>query len=203
MIFATFFICGVRIGGPATGTIVTNGTLASPAMVEIWARDGGPVAVGGSVGNWTISLNEGDYVIRVTAPFDDSLPGDGTELVLAYSDPVLVGEQVATQTWTSAKASTGSDPKDPWPPPGAYTKIADTKWFQDTLATIEVVTPKSGPEPDRPARRGRATGRLRSPGKPAKPSKPAVKPSKPAARPSKPAVKPATPGSAAAVKGRR
>lgn len=154
MIKATFLICGVRTAGAVTTTITLTGKLAAPVELSICSQTGGTQTEPITGSTHVTELPKGDHILQVTAPLDGSDPGKGASMS-CDGDVTFVERPVAgLRAWKGSVASTEDDPKDPWPPPGAVVKINDADWFEAELARLRstIVTPRSGPRRDRPAR---------------------------------------------------
>lgn len=102
-------------------------------------------------GAWSAELGAGDHVIRIDLPenlagwFDDKVtftlePG---AVCVRYNgkqaDPRSEERTVAWEAGSgyagdsSLKPALGSDPKDPWPPPGELVSLPDRTWFTAQL----------------------------------------------------------------------
>jgi hypothetical protein len=88
------------------------------------------------------TLDPGDHIVRLSMPAPE--PPNATEvpLTLTFSAPaILVGPKdpsgTPLVTWTTMTSATGSDPKNPLPPPETdaldVSLLADSTWLRNTL----------------------------------------------------------------------
>ena len=139
MTLITYFICGVRVEGTTKLELQLRGgaTAPTPALRHL-ARSGREQPVTGDNGRWSVALEAGDHIIRIEhEEYAESVwPGVTFTLspggILVRSPP-----QSKLEAWQADAG--GSDPKDPWPPPGAAQPLPDAQWFQQTFDSLPVM----------------------------------------------------------------
>lgn len=142
MISVTYFICGIRVESPTTLVLALRGGAVTPTP-SLWhrAQAGREETIAAHAGTWTLVLEPGDHVIRITHDEYGEGVWPGTTLTLSPAAILAAaptnGGIVAWET-----ALTGSDPKDPWPPPDLAMTLGDTSWFAKAFAGLDVVAPR-------------------------------------------------------------
>jgi hypothetical protein len=142
MISVTYFICGVRVKGTTRLEIKLRGgaTAPTPALRHL-AQSGHEQTVTGDNGRWTVALEAGDHIICIEHEEygPDEWPGVTLELP---PGGILVTSRTKNKPEAWQAEVGGSDPKDPWPPPGAVQSLDDARWFQQTFGSLQIVLPR-------------------------------------------------------------
>jgi hypothetical protein len=107
-------------------------------------------------GGWEITLAEGDYILTIEMEEEAWFSGTLQISVVNQDDVNFVFHGPETEppnahdtvAWTDSSALVGSDPKDPWPPPGQNTlELPSTPrgWFDTELhaARVGLSAPKA------------------------------------------------------------
>lgn len=140
---ATISIAG-RPTDPATPLTISDGTTSISVPWDAASE------------TWSKKVPTGDYLITIEVPgkeewFNGSLSvtvTDRADITFVFHGPETEAPNThQTVAWTATATSTGNDPKDPWPPPGAVTTTlppTSQTWHDDHLhdARLDVVTPK-------------------------------------------------------------
>ncbi len=132
----TYFVCGLRTTGAITIDIKLKNNLTAPTPQLLRIDKGGAnETIDGKDGAWTVTLPNDDQILRLEGP--DYKPEDwpGVDFTLS-ADAVQVTIRAANdrKAWPDKKG--GSDPKDPWPPPGALIDLDAPTWFETTFAEL-------------------------------------------------------------------
>lgn len=131
----TYLLCGVRPKTQTTLTIKADKINDKFALLT-WARTNGPddTATHAPQGNeWTLTLDERDWVLQVTGPDDEMW--EGLTVTLSSAATLVTRPEKQDKIGETSAAATTDDPKDPWPPPGAPAQV-DTTWLAPKLDLV-------------------------------------------------------------------
>jgi hypothetical protein len=141
----TKLIFGIRTS-QATRLIVSDGPTSTPVPLLVTTRDKpGQACIPCEGGVWTVDLPLGDHVVSIEISNEDDWFDETLRFSVNPSASIVsLGPQGAIPvpsiaSWSVMEGSTneggGSNPKDPWPPPGVASlfTLNDNQWLTDTL----------------------------------------------------------------------
>lgn len=159
MTVVTKLITGIHCTSPVTLFVEGTPNDPAPPLVVLERGSSTPVTIyyNSTSGGWTTpELEDTDYIMSMSMDDEDwfedtldiSVVGEGDVVFVFHGPETAPPNEHQTVAWTASTALVGSDPKDPWPPPGQdefELPSVSRAWFDSELhdARVGLATPKA------------------------------------------------------------